>query len=223
MMHADLRDEYLARVVRGKTFCDVGGLWGTLYEKVSVARDLGATELTMLDAARPNHELWSKFHDRMSSLGIERCNCITADISIVRGIAFDVVHCSGVLYHHPNPLSVLAALKSVTREHLVLTSVVTPERVENERGLFVLPSSAAVFVPALSKIDRAILAAHWKARGVEACGLTQPGEYRPNDFGPWWWLFTVPALRAMCECAGFRIRDADYTWDSKAYTLLLAA
>ena len=31
----DLRDDYIRRVVRGRSFADVGGLWGTVNEKVS--------------------------------------------------------------------------------------------------------------------------------------------------------------------------------------------
>ena len=32
----DVRDTYIAQVVAGKSFADVGGLWGTVNEKVSV-------------------------------------------------------------------------------------------------------------------------------------------------------------------------------------------
>jgi len=40
--NTDPRDLYIAQVIAGKTFVDVGGLWGTVNEKVSVAYQAGA-------------------------------------------------------------------------------------------------------------------------------------------------------------------------------------
>src|SRR5271154_5009100 len=102
MQHfSDLRDEYVARVVSGKTFGEVGGLWGTINEKVSVAHQNGATALTMIDIQPPGGELWRKFDGRMADLGIANVRKISRDIcQINEGDVlepFDVVHCSGVL------------------------------------------------------------------------------------------------------------------------------
>ena len=38
---SDVRDTYISQVVAGKSFADVGGLWGTVNEKVSVAHTHG--------------------------------------------------------------------------------------------------------------------------------------------------------------------------------------
>ena len=37
----DVRDTYIRQVVAGKSFADIGGLWGTVNEKVSVAHTHG--------------------------------------------------------------------------------------------------------------------------------------------------------------------------------------
>lgn len=110
----DLRDEYISRVVVGKTFADAGGLWGTVNEKVSLAREHGAASLTMRDVTVKEGDLWKKFRARMDRLGIRNYECLSADIcdpqitDLVQ--PFDVVHCSGVLYHHPNPMLLAGCL-----------------------------------------------------------------------------------------------------------------
>ncbi len=51
-MSSDVRDTYIRWVVAGKSFVDVGGPWGTVNEKVSVAHTHGACGLTMIDVSR---------------------------------------------------------------------------------------------------------------------------------------------------------------------------
>jgi len=224
--YTDRRDEFLSRVVAGKTFAEVGGLWGTVSEKVSVAHRAGATASTMIDITPANGELWGKFRDRLAPLGLTDVGCVSADIcQLVERPdppAYDVVHCSGVLYHHPNPFVLLSALRRITREHLVLTSAVTQTVIENEQGRYAIPPSGVIFVPALADQERAILKAYWEKVGVSAGGLTEKCEYRVDWFGPWWWLPTAPALTAMCRAAGYQVRDAAPTWDGNSHTLLLA-
>ena len=220
-MFDDLRDAYIARVVKGRSFADVGGLWGTTNEKVSVAHQQGASTLTMIDMQPEGNEWWQRFGERLRELNVPPCNCVSAEISDVQDSAFDVVHCSGVLYHHPNPLGVLLDLRRMTREYLVLTSAITQDEIVNDAGEYRLPPSGVMFVPALSESERAVVSRYWKSIGAEAYGITIDVEYRPDDFAPWWWLPTAGALRGMCETCGFKIEDADHTWGRNAYTLLL--
>jgi hypothetical protein len=221
----DLRDEYISRVVAGKTFVDVGGLWGTVNEKVSVAHKHGAFSVTMLDVTVKDGDLWKTFRARMNELEIANYRCVSTDVcdphitELVQ--PFDVVHCSGVLYHHPNPMLMLAILRNLAREHLVLTSCITPEIIENERGRYVIPPSGVLFVPALNDAAREILKCYWEQVGVVAGGLTEKVSYRLNDFGPWWWLPTASALVAMCEAAGFTVLDRGPIWGDNALVLLL--
>lgn len=222
----DLRDEFIASVVSGCSFADVGGLWGTVNEKVSVAARHNASELTMIDVSKPDTKLWQLFRERLDSLGINGCTCVSADICDVASEGarrYDVVHCSGVLYHHPNPVMLLDALRKVTGKYLVVTSAVTQESVVNELGSFQLPASGAIFVPALDQRDREILWKHWHDNaGVDSCyGISEPVNWNPRDLGPWWWLFTPQVMLAMATSVGFRVIDSGPTWNANAHTALL--
>ena len=222
----DLRDVYIARVVSGATFADVGGLWGTVSEKVSVAHQYGATSLTMIDVTPADAELWVKFRDRLIKLGVPAAREISRDVCSITerdGLGpFDVVHCSGVLYHLPHPLLMLTALRRLTRRHLILTSAITPTVIENAQGRYEIPPSGVLFVPALSAHEHAIVKTYWQAQGVSALGLTERCDYRVDEFAPWWWLPTSSALTAMSQAAGFTVQDAGPTWGGKSYTLLLS-
>lgn len=221
----DLRDSYIGRVVRGRSFADVGGLWGTVAEKVSVAHRHGASSVTMIDVSPPESELWPAFHRRMRRLGVAGYRTLSRDVCALRPgdvpEPFDVVHCSGVLYHHPNPMALLAALRSITAGHLILTTAITPETVVNRRGRYRVPPSGVIFVPALSEDEREVLAEHWRRVAPGALGIVAPASYDVADFGPWWWLPTAKAAAALCESAGFCVLDQGLTWRGHALTLLL--
>ncbi|MGL5059131.1 MAG: tetratricopeptide repeat protein [Microcoleus sp.] len=223
----DIRDRYIARVVKGKTFAEVGGLWGTVNEKISVASKYGATSLTAIDAAPISLHLWQDFRDRMTSLNITNYNCISRDVTQIQfaeiGEPYDVVHCAGVLYHHPNPLQIMTALRQITREYLILTSAIAQEVIENEWGRYQIPASGVIFIPAITAAERTILKAYWEAQtqGKPIFGIIQPAVFDLNDFGPWWWLPTASALEAMCQVAGFKVLDKGLTWNNNAMSLLL--
>jgi hypothetical protein len=225
----DLRDAFIAAVVRDRTFADVGGLWGVVNEKVSVAHRHGAVRTAMIDIAPPEHELWQQFQRRMADLQLPPVEAHSADIIQLAAASdspkFDVVHSSGILYHMPDPLRYLAALRKITLEHLILTSAITSTRIVTMTGFLNLPAAAVLFVPALAGSEKAIVSAYWKPIvGTGAIGITsEEREWRLNNFGPWWWLPTVAALEAMCRVAGFGVLDGGYTWHKNAYTLLLSA
>ena len=225
---SDPRDEYLSQVVKGKSFADVGGLWGTVKEKVSVAHRYGASALTMIDVAPPPHEEWRLFEERRRDLGLPPVNCISGDVvSLVESNScprFDVVHCSGVLYHIPDPVRLVAALRKVTREYLILCSVVTATKVKSDEGTLELPKAAALFIPALQDRERAILSSYWwRFVGDQALGITGPQpSWQLDDFSPWWWLPTVEALKSICTVAGFRFHKGAHFWDDNTYVMLLS-
>jgi SAM-dependent methyltransferase len=225
---SDPRDEFLSQVVHGKSFADVGGLWGTVNEKVSVAQQHGATALTMIDVLPSTDEEWRLFEVRRRDLGLPPVNCISADVvSLVESNScpqFDVVHCSGVLYHMPDPLRFLEALRKITREYLILGSVVSATKVESAEGVLHLPKAAALFIPALRERERSILTSYWRRLvGDQAVGLTgREPSWRLDDFSPWWWLPTVDAFKAMCTVTGFRCHKGAHFWHENAYVMLLS-
>ncbi|MEG4089923.1 tetratricopeptide repeat protein [Microcoleus sp. Pol12B4] len=223
----DIRDRYIARVAKGKTFAEVGGLWGAVSEKVSVASKYGAVSLTMIDAMPASMHWWQDFHDRMTSLNIANYHCINQDITQIQladiGEPYDVVHCAGVLYHHPHPLQILVALRQITREHLIFTSAITQEVIENDLGRYEIPASGVMFIPALDDAERAILTAYWRTyiNNNQLIGITEKAVFDINNFAACWWLPTATALEAMCKVAGFNVLDKGLTWDNNALTLLL--
>lgn len=226
----DLRDEYIGRVVRGKSFADVGGLWGTVNEKISVAHAYGASALTMLDITPLEHELWRLFEERRRTLHLPEVQHVSGDVVMLAETdscpPFDVVHCSGILYHMPDPIRFLVALRKITREFLVLTSVVTAPHLKNQHGELRIPQAAVLFVPALQSQERAILQAYWQQFvGDNAIGLTREVQIWQLDayaYAPWLWLPTADALRAMCVAAGFSYQDGGYFWNNNAYIQLLS-
>ena len=225
---SDVRDTYIGQLVAGKSFADVGGLWGTVNEKVSVAHAYGAHMLTMIDVSPMDSELWTLFEQRRRTLRLPIVECVSGDILTLAEtdphLQFDVVHCSGVLYHMPEPMRFLRALRNITRKALVLTSAITATRVKGEKGVLEIPAAAMLCIPALQGREREIVQSYWQGVvGDGAFGLTQEvAGWSLEDFGPWWWLPTAEALRAMCEVAGFRHEAGAPSWDGNAYTLRLS-
>lgn len=223
-VYRDARDEFIGRVVAGKIFVDVGGLWGTVRERVSVAHAAGAGEVYMIDVAPPGDELWTRFGDRMQALGVTGYGITSADLHAPGLPEFDVVHCSGVLYHSPNPMATVHALKRLTREFLVLSCSVVPRVIRNPVGTLTLPAAAWLFLPALGGREAAIVREHWRPHVRDtAIGLTRPfpGAFDPDDWGPWYWLPTVDGLVEMARFCGFHVIDEAPIWGGNAHTMLL--
>jgi hypothetical protein len=181
----------------------------------------------MIDVTPISDHFWQDFRDRMTSLNITNYHCISQDITQIKlaeiGEPYDVVHCAGVLYHHPHPLQILVGLHQITGKHLILTSAITQQVIENEWGRYEIPASGVIFIPTLDEVERAILKAYWQPYlyGSPIIGLTEKAVFDINDFGPWWWLPTAYALEAMCKVAGFKVLDKGLTWKNNALTLLL--
>ena len=113
MTTADPRDEFITQVVEGLSFAEVGGLWGTVNEKCSVAHRYGAASLDMIDITPEGNELWQRFGDRMLDLGVPEVRCTSADLLDLAARtdcpSYDVVHCSGILYHISDPVGFVTA------------------------------------------------------------------------------------------------------------------
>ena len=225
----DPRDRFVHQVSNGRTFADVGGLWGTVNERATVAHFAGASEVTMLDLSPVGSHWWQKFEVRREELNVPPVRAICGDIvKLAAGEnppRFDVVHCSGILYHIPDQFQFLRAMRTITREYLILTSSITETHISNEAGELTVPDGGSLFLPALSQRERAVLKAHWwPTLGDGSLGLTRDiTSWNLDDYGPWWWLPTTTALARMCEVAGFDVREVEHLWNGHAATLMLAA
>jgi len=220
----DVRDVIIQNVVPHRTFVDVGALWGTVNEKVSVASRAGAASVAVIDEVPLGAPLWTAFDDRMVELGIAGVRRVSANLDRLPEPVerFDVVHCSGIVYHCPNPIFTLGQLRLLTGEWLILTSMVVPETIDSAIGSIRIGSGQALFVPGLDAPSRAIVDRYLFERDVRgAIGIDQPVErWDPTNYDPWWWLLTPSAVATMLRVAGFTVEaDAPY-WDGRAHTFL---
>lgn len=216
--------EQLVRdVVRGKAFAEVGGLWGTSNEQVTTAALGGARELTMIDIAPPETELWTRFEERCESMGVAGVAQINGSIDdseiVTRAGDFDVVCCNGVLYHCPDPLRTLLNLRAITRETLILGTVSIPETVSTSAGVLATAPGSALPVPALSQSQLAVVGQWLRDLGdinIRADGITHAAKWNREDYGPWWWLFTRDHVAALLRIAGFEVEAVAGYWSGRA-------
>jgi hypothetical protein len=159
---ADKKDRWIETLSAGKSFMDVGGLWGTRNEKVSTALKAGARKATMADIAPLDHQLWRDFDEHCKQRGVTGYARTRLDVveppTDYSALVHDVVHCSGIIYHVPDPYRMLANLRKLAGEHLIITSMVVPERIKNRMGKLEFPADHAAFVPSLTETTRAIVA-----------------------------------------------------------------
>ncbi len=198
-------EKEISRWVSGKSFLDIGPLWETVNEKVSVAYHAGAKTLTAIDQFPVDDPLWAAFHKRMNDCGVGGYTSFSCNVLDYDDKSFDVVNCGGVIYHAADPINLLKKIRTMTNERLILTSTVTPDVISNEFGDFSLPDGSVVFVPALSAKNKQILSKHWSMflRGRTDGGLIHDCTWDVENYHHWWWLFTPAVLQAMCVSCGF--------------------
>jgi SAM-dependent methyltransferase len=215
--------------VRGKTFADIGGLWGTTNEMVSVALDAGAAEATMIDIAPADNQLWRDLDSHLAKKGDYAYRRIIADACSPRFSEivgpFDIVHCSGVIYHAPDPMTVLANLRAITRECGILTSMTVPELIENDAGVIDLRGGGTIFVPGLDASTRPVMARYFTDIGLsldtilDARARWCSSENGLFNYAPWWWFLTPQTVTAMTAAAGLSIVASGESWSAGAYSL----
>ena len=214
------KHRWIAELAPNKTFADIGGLWGTVNETVSIAMRHGAREATMVDIQPLHTKWWKAFHERCEELGISGYRSVVGDICNDR-IAdeigcFDITHCSGIIYHLPSPFDMIRNLISMTRERFILSSMVVPDRIANRFGTLELARGQCLLVPTLSESQREMLIEHFGKMGINSGGFEVQSNppVRPDgrfSYFPWWWLCTAETLVSMCEMFGVVIEK---TWMS---------
>ncbi len=187
------RAQLVRRYAPGHSFADIGCMWSVDGEIAFLAEEAGATAVTGLDLMAPSPAYLAEHSRRRSAVRFVQGDI--HDPSVAAEVAVhDVVWCSGVLYHAPNPLLTLQRLRAITGELLILATETIPE----VPGL----SQACVFFPGLAAADRE---AHASARpGATAVGITT--EFDPSQhYGAWWWGITRSALAGMLHASGFEV------------------
>lgn len=198
---ADDQANWIAEHAQGNTFADIGGLFMKEGADAFAAEDAGATVVTCFDAGDPDLCGFAEEHRRRDS----SVRFVQGDLeeleSVVRIGRHDIVWCTGVLYHSPNPLRQLMHLRSITGRLLYLGTLTIPE----------VPGfpNACVFYPYLGERDRAPYAAGYRwapgvAEGMLAVG--RPVDEAPmQGYGNCWWGMSRSALKAMLRTARFEV------------------
>jgi 2-polyprenyl-3-methyl-5-hydroxy-6-metoxy-1,4-benzoquinol methylase len=190
----DRLPEFIRNHAPGKSFADIGCMWGVNGEYSFLAEAAGATAVTAVDVFGPTPEFEEKRHARGSEVRFVLGDITRADTLDEVGQA-DVVFCAGVLYHHPSPFDLLVALRRICRETLILRTSTIPE----VRGL----PNAAVYFPMLDAKAREL----WNLKSLGL--LHQVGisnEFQPQEgYGNWFWGLTPSCLESLLKTAGFRV------------------
>lgn len=186
------REALVARLAAGRSFADIGCMWGVDGAIAFAAEAAGAAPVTGLDLMGPTAGYLAE-HERRAS----RVRFVQGDLhdpAVLEQVgSHDVVWCSGVIYHAPHPLLTLQRLGAIVVETLILSSETLPE----VPGL----PQACVFLPGLDARHRAALAG---GRSGTLWGLTSPFDPQ-RGYGNWYWGLTRSALRAMVAVAGLEV------------------
>jgi hypothetical protein len=186
--------EYIRTYVPGRSFVDIGCMWGVNGEFAFMAEEAGATVVKGVDVFGPTPEFEEKKKARNSSVEF-----ILGDAShpqtIHRVGVVDVVLCAGVLYHHPSPFDLLLALRQMCGQTLILRTSTIPEI----KGL----PNAAVYFPMLRPKDLQLWNLSRLGVGKQV-GITD-GFEPAEGYGNWFWGLTPSCLIALLGTAGFRV------------------
>lgn len=197
---ADQHDNYLADLVSeftpNRSFADIGCMWGISGHFCFLAEASGACTVTGVDVINPTEAFTANLRSKNSRIRFVQGDFHDTTIQKEIGVT-DVVLCSGVLYHVPNPLETLMGLRKICNQTLLLATAAIPEmEIEN----------AAVFWPYLDAHQRAL----WNRRLGTQVGITTP--YDPTEgYGNWIWGLTPSALTSMLKIAGFSVRTRKIT------------
>lgn len=220
-------DSCIADLVPGLSFAEVGGLWGLKNEKVTVALKAGARSALMLDIM-PVAEMWQAFRDHADAQGVSGYATLEADIDDPKLLEMtdpvDFVHCSGVIYHVPNPVYTLAQLARLTTRYLMLGSMTVPAVITARAGTLDLQDGRALYVPALSGSTSRILAEHFDRQHLKVHNINsdQPTSWQaphgisPNH-EPWWWIWSAETVKTLVERAGFSVLRIHESWKGRAH------
>ncbi len=177
----------------GKSFADIGALWGVDGQNSFLAEESGATRVVATDVYPASAKFLEEKRRINSSVEFIEGDINLSETSGKIGPC-DIVFCSGVLYHTPDPVHMLARLRSITKETLILNTSSIPEMPGIKNG--------AVFYPFLSENQRKI----WN-RGIGSQKAIT-GPYEPESgYGNWFWGMTPSSIESMLKCAGFEVME----------------
>ena len=195
-----VQHELIDALAPGKSVIDVGGMWNIYGEIAFRAEGAGATQAVVMDGMDPVDEFQTKHRERNS--GVLYVQGDLHDEAIVERLGtFDVVWCSGVVYHSPNPYLQIEHLRRLCAAAgtLMISSRVIPEIPGFEQ--------ACLWYPGISEDTRTELRALHTGHGAEGLlGPCAPLDERPGmGYANTFWGITVSALLGMLATARFSV------------------
>ncbi len=187
----------IERYVPGHSFADVGCMWNVDGAYAFHALDKGAVQVTGIDLMAPSERFQAENARRGS-----RVTFVQGDINDPklpeRLGRVDVVFCSGVLYHMPNPVRTLEQLRAMCRRTLILGSATIPEQA--------IPQ-LAVYYPFLdTRFHRRLV------RRIDHARAGLDTAFRRDwVYANWFWGLTPSCVQAMLRTVGFEVQEV-HTW-----------
>lgn len=188
-------EAYIRGHAPGRSFLDVGGMWGINGAHSFMAEEAGAKRVVCLDLDRT-----AEFDERKkrtgSSVEFVQGDATQADVLERLGVS-DVVWCFGVLYHVPDPHALLRSPRRLCKEKLLLESLTIPDVPGNPQ--------AAMYFPKLDPRARRLWNMFKRGSASVQYGIRSTTTRR--------WLrqqllgLSPSCVRALLETAGFRVDE----------------
>jgi hypothetical protein len=196
------RRQLVRSLAPGKSFLDLGGMFGIDGELGFIAEEAGATRVTLFDAMDPS-DAFAEAHERTGSR-LEFVQGDFHDPDVVDFLGqFDVVWCTGVIYHSPNPMQQILFMRQLTTERLVLGTHVIPEVPGIEQMCMLYPGVKEETQETFTRV----FGGPERLPGMASAFDTEPLMAYVNM----WWGFSPSAVRSMLHYSGFSI-DEEHFW-----------
>lgn len=202
------REQWIVEHAPGRSFADLGGMLFLAGGRAFSAEAAGATAVTLADAGEPFPEFHAEHELRGSAVRFVQGD-LHDPVTIAAIGTHDLVWCTGVIYHSPDPVWLLNQLREITGELLFLGSHTIPE----------VPGvpQACVFYPYLDEAQRRPFTRPHYGGAPGAWGVGTPFVETPMlGHANFWWGLTPSALCAMLRAARFEIvelrRNHSYPW-----------
>ena len=192
------RRRLIADLAPGHSFLDLGGMYRIAGDMAFQAEQSGASRVVLFDGMDPSDAFVEKHRQKSSKVEF-----VQGDLHDPGAIAdlghFDVVWCTGVIYHSPNPIQQILHLRRLATQTLVLGTNVIPEIPGIEQ--------TCVLYPGLSEQGRSSYSQFHGGPG-QFPGMTSEFDETPlMSYANMWWGFSPSALRSMLRFSGFDVKE----------------
>ena len=180
---ADVQERLIRSYAPGRSFADIGCIWGVDGAFAFLAEEAGATRVTAMDI-RPRTEAYlAEEHRRSSAVRFVRGDLHKPSTVEEVGV-HDVVWCSGVMYHTPHVFLAMEHLLKMCREYLIVGT----------KGIPSVPGlpGAAVYYPGLDARER-------KACEAIAGSVASKPYMQGRVLGNWFWGLAPETLAGLAR------------------------